>query len=123
MKGYYEYKNGIYPRKLWIHIGKDLKKLLKKEFEGGEISEEDYIGITYSELTRKKDGTYGVLVSFKSQKEMTMDNCCHEASHICDAFESILDIEHGGEASAYLMGWIGSCMIKACCKEGKFINI
>lgn len=27
-KGYYEYENGIYPLKLWVHIGKDLKELI-----------------------------------------------------------------------------------------------
>ena len=27
-KGYYEYGNGIYPLKLWVHIGKALKELM-----------------------------------------------------------------------------------------------
>lgn len=27
-KGYYEYENGIFPLKLWVHIGKDLKELI-----------------------------------------------------------------------------------------------
>lgn len=25
-KGYYEYENGIYPLKLWVHIGKGLER-------------------------------------------------------------------------------------------------
>ena len=32
-KGYYEYENGIYPQKLWVHIGKDLPELINAEFE------------------------------------------------------------------------------------------
>lgn len=31
-KGYYEYGNGIYPLKLWVHIGKDLKELIDSCF-------------------------------------------------------------------------------------------
>lgn len=33
-KGYYEYGNGIYPLKLWVHIGKDLKELIDSCFDG-----------------------------------------------------------------------------------------
>lgn len=32
-KGYYEYGNGIYPLKLWVHIGKDLKELIDSCFD------------------------------------------------------------------------------------------
>lgn len=32
-KGYYEYENGIYPLKLWVHIGKDLKELIDSCFD------------------------------------------------------------------------------------------
>ena len=32
-KGYYEYENGIYPLKLWVHIGKDLKELIESCFD------------------------------------------------------------------------------------------
>ena len=32
-KGYYEYSNGIYPRKLWVHIGSDLDELIDSCFD------------------------------------------------------------------------------------------
>ena len=32
-KGYYEYSNGIYPRKLWVHIGKDLSEVIDSCFD------------------------------------------------------------------------------------------
>ena len=33
-KGYYEYSNGIYPRKLWVHIGRDLNEVIDSCFDG-----------------------------------------------------------------------------------------
>ena len=50
------------------------------------------------------DRRRGVLVSFPCRKVMSMNYCCHEASHVCDAIEEYTDLEHGGEPSAYLMG-------------------
>lgn len=98
-KGYYEYENGIYPRKLWVHIGRDLNKLIETCFDGCEAPDADYGGVTYSNAVRKSDSKYGVLVSFPSTKDMTMKNCCHEASHVCDGIEEAIGMEHGDEAS------------------------
>ena len=39
--------------------------------------------------------------------------CTHEASHVCDAIEEAIGMEHGGESSAYLLGWIAGCINKA----------
>ena len=122
-KGYYEYENGIYPRTLWVYIGRDLVKLIESCFNGCEATDADYGGVTYSNVTRKSDGKYGVLVSFPSVKDMTMEFCCHEASHVCDGIENTIGMEHGGEASAYLMGWIASCINKARLSVGDFIEI
>ena len=52
-KGYYEYENGIYPRKLWVHIGRDLNKLIETCFDGCEAPDVDYGGVTYSNAVRK----------------------------------------------------------------------
>ena len=122
-KGYYEYENGIYPQRLWVHIGRDLVKLIESCFNGCEAPDADYGGVTYSNVTRKSDGKYGVLVSFPSVKDMTMEFCCHEASHVCDWIENAIGMEHDGEASAYLMGWIASCINKARLGVGDFIEI
>ena len=122
-KGYYEYDNGIYPRKLWVHIGRDLNKLIETCFDGCEAPDADYGGVTYSNAVRKSDSKYGVLVSFPSTKDMTMKNCCHEASHVCDGIEEAMGMEHGDEASAYLIGWIASCINKARLGVGDFIEL
>ncbi len=122
-KGYYEYTNGIYPRKLWVHIGKDLKELIEAEFDGCNLPERDYGGLTYEEVVRNGDGRCGVLVSFKSIKDMSLDYVCHEASHACDAIESAIGMEHGGEASAYLISWIAACINKARFGIGDFVEI
>lgn len=78
-KGYYEYENGIYPLKLWVHIGKDLKELIESCFDKCKAPDIDYGGVTYSDAVRKSDRRRGVLVSFPCQKVMSMNYCCHEA--------------------------------------------
>ncbi len=80
-------------------------------------------GITYSDAVRKSDRRRGVLVSFPCQKVMSMNYCCHEASHVCDAIEEYTDFEHGGEPSAYLMGWIASCINNARLGIGDFVEL
>lgn len=122
-KGYYEYSNGIYPRKLWVHIGKDLNEVIDSCFEGCDYPDVDYDGATYDAATRKDDDSYGILVSFKYLKDMTMSVCCHEASHACDAIEDAIGMKHGGESSAYLIGWIASCINKARLGIGDFVEI
>lgn len=54
-KGYYEYENGIYPLKLWVHIGKDLKELIDYCFDKCKAPDIDYGGVTYSDAVRKSD--------------------------------------------------------------------
>ena len=83
----------------------------------------DYGGVTYSDAVRKSDKRRGVLVSFQCSKDMSMDYCCHEASHACDAIEDALGMEHGDEPSAYLIGWIASCINKARLGIGNFVEI
>lgn len=103
------------------YIGKDLNEILE-EFDGCEPPEIEYGGVTYGDAVRKSDDVYGILVSFKRTKYMTVNACCHEASHACDAIESTIDMEHGGEASAYLIGWIAECINKARQGKGDFVE-
>ena len=122
--GYFEYDPVIYPRKLWVHIGYDLKELAPKAFYNVVIDEnKDYRGVEYGEVVRKSDDKYGILVSFPKRKDMTMDICVHEASHVCDDLEKATGLEHGGESSAYLIGWIASCINKARLGIGDFVEI
>lgn len=122
-RGYYEYNPVIYPRKLWVHIGRNLDEVIDSCFDGCDHPDKDYGGVTYDSAVRKSDNMYGILVSFKCTKDMSMKYCCHEASHVCDAIENAIDTEHGGEASAYLLGWIASCINKARLGIGEFIEI
>ena len=122
--GYFEYDPVIYPRKLWVHIGYDLKELAPKAFYNVVIDEnKDYRGVEYGEVVRKSDDKYGILVSFPKRKDMTMDICVHEASHVCDDLEKATGLEHGGESSAYLIGWIASCINKALLGIGDFVEV
>ena len=83
----------------------------------------DYYGVEYGEVIRKSDDKYGILVSFPKRKDMTMDICVHEASHVCDDLEKATGLEHGGESSAYLIGWIASCINKALLGIGDFVEV
>ena len=122
--GYFEYDPVIYPRKLWVHIGDDFKELAPKAFCNVVIDEnKDYRGVEYGEVVRKSDDKYGILVSFPKRKDMTMDICVHEASHVCDDLEKATGLEHGGESSAYLIGWIASCVNKALLGIGDFVEV
>ena len=122
--GYFEYDPVIYPRKLWVHIGYDLKELAPKAFYNVVIDEnKDYRGVEYGEVVRKSDDKYGILVSFPNRKYMTMDVCAHEASHVCDDLEKATGLEHGGESSAYLIGWIASCINNARLGIGDFVEV
>lgn len=121
-KGYYEYDPVIYPRKLWVHIGDNLKQVLSSEFDGNDAECGEYLGVTYPRVQRKSDRQYGVLVSFGCKSDMRMNTVSHEASHACDSIEKDIGMEHGGEASAYLLGWIASCINKARLGKGNFIE-
>lgn len=124
-KGYYEFDPVIYPRKLWVYIGVDFKELASSAFDGIILPDEDeeYGGVTCEKAERKSDKRYGILVSFPSKKDMTMGNVSHESSHVVDAIEKACGIGHGDEPSAYLFGWVASCINKARLGIGDFIEI
>lgn len=44
-------------------------------------------------------------------------------SYACDAIEGNIEMKHGGEPSAYLIGWIASCINKARLGIGDFVEI
>ena len=71
----------------------------------------------------KNDRRKCILLLFENTKCMTMNICCHEATHACEHIEEEIGMEHGGEPSAYLIGWIASCINKARLGLGDFIEI
>lgn len=123
-KGYYEYDPVIYPRKVWVHIGTDFKELASEVFAGELIFDDKMCnGAVFDEVIRKSDDKYGILATSPSAKEMTMKVCSHEASHVCDDIEKAIGMEHGGKASAYLLGWIADCINKARLGIGDFVEL
>ena len=126
-RGYYEYDPVIYPRLLWVFVGQKLKdvedEFVESDGKDLKIESDDFYGLTLSEVKRKTDMAMGEAVVFGSKKDMTMNVCCHEASHVCDAIEETIGMEHGGEASAYLIGWIASCINKARLGIGTFMEM
>ena len=126
-KGYYEYDPVIYPRRLCVAIGMNQEDA-NKCFEGrnGEVLMVDftnYDAVTYNCVREKANNKLCSFINFESKGSMKMGLCCHEASHVCDAIENAIGMDHGGEASAYLMGWIASCINKARLGIGNFIEI
>ena len=126
-KGYYEYDPVIYPRLLCVAIGMSQEDA-NKCFEGrdGKVLKVDFSNsdaITYDTVREKENKRLCSFINFASKDSMKMGVCCHEASHACDNIEDDIGMEHGGEPSAYLIGWIASCINKARLGIGDFIEI
>lgn len=99
-----------------------------KCFEGrnGEVLSVDFSdsdAITYDSVREKANKKFCSFINFASKDSMRMGVCCHEASYACDAIEDAIGMEHGGEPSAYLIGWIASCINKARLGIGDFVEI
>lgn len=126
-KGYYKYDPVIYPRQLCVAIGMSQEDA-NKCFEGrnGEVLAVDFFNsnaITYDNVRKKVDKKFCSFINFASKDSMRMGVCCHEASHACDAIEDAIGMEHGGEPSAYLIGWIASCINNARLGIGDFVEL
>ena len=116
-KGYYPFRNGIYPRLLFVAVG------LSEDDANGMFSSErgrlslDWDGVaaaTFAEIRERATLDYGSLVVFRSKNEMTPCNMANEAAHVLDSFMNALGLERGENASnehlSYLLGWIVGCM-------------
>lgn len=126
--GYYEYDPGLYPRMLWVAIG------LKPENLEGVFNDEkgkhvrfDFAladAVTYPEVRKCSNNKIGELVVFDNHATARLVGVVsHEASHVCDAIEEAIGMEHGGEASAYLIEWIASCINNARLGIGDFVEL
>lgn len=111
-KGYCEYGPVIYPRRSCAAIGMNQEDA-NKCFEGrnGEVLRvdfSDYDAATCGNVREKANNKLCSFVNFASKDSMRMGTCCHEASHVCDA---------------YLIGWIASCISKARLGIGDFVEL
>lgn len=103
-----------------------LIRAMRDEALKPDIEKYDFLngdGFTYYGLHIRETRRKCVLVLFSSSKAMRMNVICHEASHACDAIEGNIEMKHGGEPSAYLIGWIASCINKARLGIGDFVEI
>lgn len=123
--GFYEYDPIIYPRRLFVVLGR--KETALKAFDGlGDKPFDfpaEYNAVTFDNAIRKDTRHYGVLVYFRTKAEITAEVVAHEASHVVDAIEEATGLEHGGETSAYLIGWIVKCLNEARKDIGNFIEL
>lgn len=83
----------------------------------------NYDAITYDIVREKANKKLCLFINFASKDSMKMGTCCHESSHACENIEDDIGMEHGGEPSAYLIGWIASCINKARLGIGDFVEI
>lgn len=126
--GYYEYDPGLYPRMLWVAIGlkpENLEGVFKSK-RGKPVDFDLCVAdaVTCFEVRRCSDNKIGELVVFDNLATARLVGMVsHEASHVCDAIEEAIGMEHGGEASAYLIEWIASSISAARNGEGKFMEI
>lgn len=120
-----EFKNDIYPRKLWVATSwEDVKD--KFVSHGGYEFEksEDAYATTYPQMMRKKTREYGVLIVFDDCAKLCgskiVENIAHESLHAANAIFDELGIEYSlthDEHAAYMVGWVAKCCWKVLQKE------
>jgi hypothetical protein len=126
-KGYYVFDPVIYPRKLYVMIGQTQEtanKLFRLNGSDETIKmEKTDVGKAYSEVATIRGNWVGALLLFGSKASMSASVIAHEASHACDFIEDAIGMEHGDEASAYLIGWIVKCVDEARKGKGEFVEL
>lgn len=101
-----EFDPQIYPRLLWIAIGRDQ---LKETFEDVSVFDENAYAVTES-VYHKGKGKSGILIRFDTLDDMSFENVAHESTHAAaEIFRYI-----GGE-----MGWVAECIGKVKEMEAK----
>ena len=112
----HEFDFGIYPRRLYIAIGRDFVALRKDlQMRNGEelplFEGECYGAATYSVID-KSDLRYGLLIYFPSRKDMKAQYIAHEATHaaleLCRDCDITVDFDNQ-EPIAYIVGFVAGC--------------
>jgi len=113
----HEFDPQIYPCKLWVAITNKsdvLNERFKWDFNDSDVdidfSNTDAItGAVRQRIDRK----FGILIVFENKKVCTISNIAHESSHAADdIWKRLGEVNTGGEANAYLVGWIAKCIEK-----------
>lgn len=120
-----EFKNDIYPRKLWIATSWESVEDKFKSY-GNYVLEKSKTAwaATYPQVTNKETGDYGVLIVFHDYMELggskIVENIAHESLHATNAIFNDLGIEYGlmhDEHAAYMVGWVANCCWQVLQKE------
>ena len=104
---YYTFDPVIYPRLLWIAIGKDT---LDGKFNLTEFPDntDALTESAFDEVNEKG----GVFIRFENIEAMTTSNIAHEAFHaaadIFDYIDATIDMNNQ-EPTAYLLSWVAQC--------------
>ena len=110
-----EFDPQIYPRKVWVAKGGDVKSVRGQfcRVNGDEIAfEGNYEGFVDS-VSLKSDGKLGELIWFPYASAMPISHISHEATHAAmDIFGDIGIVPdvNNQEPLAYLVGWISDCI-------------
>ena len=119
-----EFDPVIYPYKLWVLIAKNTDSIseLFYEYSGEPLKFAiDTTGIAYTTpVMEKETRKYGVLIFFKSKRDMTFETVAHEASHAAKYLFSHINAsidEH--EPFEYVIGWIAKCCSQVKSKKTK----
>ncbi len=114
----HEFDPVIYPYKLYVAITDNISSLSNKFWHvepGHMLDTVDYgnYGAISIKIVESRTNDFGVLVVFKSRKQMTIRTIAHEASHAAKfLFQHIgADIEPH-EPFEYVVGWVADCIVK-----------
>ena len=118
-----EFKNDIYPRRLWIATSwGDVKDKFTSDYELKET--ENNLATTYPRVRHKGNIRLGVLIVFNIGESeggsAIVGTIAHESLHAINFIFSDLDIEYSldnDEHAAYMVGWIARCCWKVLQKE------
>lgn len=120
MSRIHEFSPEIYPRKLWIAIG---KAQFKDRFDGiSEWDDSSYAIVDNAYDRESKNG--GVFIRFENLDEMRFEQVTHESIHaameIYDFINASIDTKNQ-EPFCYLAGWIAKCCdeVKKCEQDDK----
>ncbi|WP_315084975.1 hypothetical protein [Bacteroides heparinolyticus] len=111
-----EFDPQIYPYKLWVIIDKTPDEIpaLFYGYDGKEIenivSSIDKMEAFTMPVMKKDFSSYGVIVFFRSKKQMNVQVIAHEASHAAKfLFEHIGAEIKEHEPFEYVVGWVAEC--------------
>lgn len=120
-----EFKNDIYPRRLWVSTSWEEVKDKFSTYGDYDFREsEQASATTYPKMMRKSSGKCGVLIVFNDIDKVggseIVANISHESLHAVNFIFSDLGMEYSlnhDEHAAYMVGWIARCCWKVLQKE------